>query len=128
MQAFRTMRLALVVIALLAPLPGAAEALPPPDQAVEFRSMDVDGDGHVSLSEAAGNTEVIRRFDRADRDVNGKLSLKEFEALKADKLPKKVARVPTTKTAMAKMQSAAAGGTADKKKGGRKAEKKAAGG
>jgi hypothetical protein len=121
------MRSALVVLALLAPLSAGAEALPPPDHAREFRSMDVDGDGHVSLSEAAGNGDIVGKFERADRDQNGKLSLKEFEALRGDKLPKKMAKVPTTKTAMAKMQSAATGGTAAKK-GGKKPEKKAAGG
>lgn len=120
------MRTALLVLALIAPWPALAEALPPPDHAAEFRSLDVDTDGHVSLSEAAGNGEIVTRFDRADRDRDGRLSRKEYDALKADKLPKKVAKVPTTKTALARM-NAAAGGSAEKKAG-KKPEKNAAGG
>jgi len=112
---------ALVLIALFAAGPVLA------DHAAEFKRFDVDGDGHVSLSEAAGSGDIVTKFDRADRDRDGRLSRKEFDALKDDKLPKKVAKVPTTKAAMARLQNAAAGGTAEKK-GGKKAEKKAAGG
>ena len=116
------MRTILVALALVA---GPALA----EHAAELRLLDVDGDGHVSLSEAAGNGDIVTRFDRADRNRDGRLSQKEFDALKDDKLPKKVARQPTTKTAMARMNSsAAAGGTAEKKGGKKPAEKKAAGG
>lgn len=123
------MRPTLIVLALLVPLPAAAEALPPVDHALEFRSMDLDGDGHVSLSEAAGNGDIVTKFDRADRDRDGRLSPKEFDALKTGKLPKMVSKVPTTKMAMARMSSSAAtGGSAEKKGGKRPAEKKGAGG
>jgi Ca2+-binding EF-hand superfamily protein len=124
------MRPALIVLALLLPLPAAAEALPPADHALEFRSMDVDGDGHISLSEAAGNGDIVTKFDRADRNRDGRLSQKEFDALKTGKLPKMVSKVPTTKMAMARMNSSAATGGSAEKKGGKKPapEKKAAGG
>ena len=38
-----------------------------------FRSLDLNGDGYVSLSEAAGEEVVVSRFDRADRNRDGKL-------------------------------------------------------
>ena len=47
-----------------------------------FQAMDLNGDGFVSLSEAAGEAVVVQRFDRADKDRDGKLSQKEFANLK----------------------------------------------
>lgn len=78
------------------------------DHTPEFRGMDLDGDGHVSLSEAAGNGEVVGKFDRADRNRDGKLSRKEFDVLRTGKLPKMVARMPS--------RNAATGSSAKKKK------------
>ena len=51
-----------------------------------FRSLDLNGDGFVSLSEAAGDEVVVTRFDRADKNRDGKLSPKEFANLKNVKL------------------------------------------
>ena len=71
-----------------------------------FDSLDLDGDGYVSLAEAAGNEEVVKRFDRGDRNHDGKLSRKEFANLKKVKV-----RVATKK----KEPSAAVGGSAASK-------------
>ena len=46
-----------------------------------LKLLDLNGDGQVSLAEAAGYAEVVTRFDRADRNKDGKLSAKEFERL-----------------------------------------------
>jgi hypothetical protein len=43
-----------------------------------FQSLDVNGDGYVSLAEAAGDKVIVQRFDKADRNRDGKLSEKEF--------------------------------------------------
>jgi hypothetical protein len=47
----------------------------------EYRALDLDGDGSVSLAEAAGNEKVVRGFDRADRNRDGQLSRAEFARL-----------------------------------------------
>jgi hypothetical protein len=55
------------------PLPGRS--------AGTLQSLDLNGDGRVSLAEAAGHGEIVTRFDRADRNRDGKLSQTEFDRL-----------------------------------------------
>jgi len=71
----------------------------------EFHGLDLDGDGFLSLAEAAGLRDIVTRFDKADRNRDGKLSRAEFERLK------------TMKPA-----NSAAGGTARRKPAKRAAE------
>ncbi len=73
-----------------------------------FDTLDLNGDGFVSLSEAAGDEVVVTRFDRADRNKDGKLSRKEFANLGKVKV-----RVAKKK---GEEPSAAVGGSASKKK------------
>jgi Ca2+-binding EF-hand superfamily protein len=48
----------------------------------EFRALDYNGDGYVSAAEAAGFRDIVTRFDKADRNRDGKLSRAEFARLK----------------------------------------------
>ena len=69
-----------------------AEVEVPERKPGSLNALDVNGDGKVSLSEAAGNAEVVTRFERADRDRDGKLTQAEFDRLA--KLPPPKTRKP----------------------------------
>ena len=51
-----------------------------------FDGLDVDGDGKLSLAEAAGYGDIVTRFHRVDRNKDGKLTKAE---LASDHLPVK---------------------------------------
>lgn len=65
-----------------------------PEKPVEekgtLRLLDLNGDGRVSLAEAAGHADIVVRFERADRNRDGKLTQAEFDRL--EKLPEKAVR------------------------------------
>ncbi len=69
------MRLAFLLLVLAA---SSAMAQVP---SVRFQILDLDGDGYISLAEAAGIGDIVERFDRADTDRDGYLSAKEFARL-----------------------------------------------
>ena len=96
------------MLVLLLGLAGAAHADDGGSIDRYFDSLDLDGDGYVSLSEAAGDEIVVTRFDRADRNKDGKLSRKEFANLRKVK-------VRVAKKKGAEEPSAAVGGSAPKK-------------
>ena len=72
----------------------------------EFRKLDLNADGRVSLAEAAGHAEVVTKFDKADRNKDGQLSRVEFDRL--DRIQLKVAKAKGAR-------SAAAGGTRERR-------------
>jgi Ca2+-binding EF-hand superfamily protein len=59
----------------------AAEELDPQNRPAAFRELDVDGDGWISVEEAAAHPEVAANFEMADADHDGRLSLEEFESV-----------------------------------------------
>src|SRR3954462_6530900 len=71
-----------------------------------FQALDLNGDGYVSLAEAAGDPVVVQRFDKADRNRDGKLSEKEFANLRKVKV-----RIAKARKDKDKDVSAAVGGT-----------------
>ena len=58
-------------------------------ESVRFQILDLDGDGYLSLAEAAGIGDIVERFDRADADRDGFLSAKEFARLQRIKVAAK---------------------------------------
>jgi hypothetical protein len=63
---------------------GGASA-PAPLRNGSFDGLDLNGDSRISLAEAAGHDELVVRFDRADRNRDGKLTKTEFN--RVEKLP-----------------------------------------
>ena len=54
-----------------------------------FRALDIDGDGAISKAEAAGNADLVKGFDRADRSPrDGKLSRAEYDSVGKPKAKK----------------------------------------
>ena len=60
---------------------GASRPTLPEEKKDRFDVLDLDGDGRISLAEAAGHAEVVVHFDRADRNRDGKLSRAEFDSI-----------------------------------------------
>jgi EF hand len=60
---------------------GASAPLPGPGVQSPFDGLDVNGDGKLSLAEAAGYGDVVTRFHRVDRNKDGRLTKAEFERL-----------------------------------------------
>ena len=86
-----------------------------------FRALDLNGDGFVSLAEAAGDEVIVSRFDKGDRDRDGKLSRKEFASL--NKVKVRVAKAKEKD----KDRSAAVGGTTRAERKRTRAEKSGSG-
>ena len=57
-----------------------------------FDGLDVDGDGKLSLAEAAGYGDIVTRFHRLDRNRDGKLTKAEFDRLAKLPPPKQRAK------------------------------------
>ena len=113
----------LPLLALLAALAVSAAHADPAAIENYFRALDLNGDGFVSLAEAAGDEVVVSRFDKGDRNRDGKLSPKEFASL--SKVKVRVAKAKGKE----KDGSAAVGGTTTRTERKRtRAEKSEAGG
>jgi hypothetical protein len=73
-----------------------------------YTAVDLNGDGRLSLAEAAGNAEIVTRFDRADRNRDGKLTQVELNRLAKLPPPK-----PKTKVTQRTIRRDAATAPAD---------------
>lgn len=70
---------------------GGASA-PAPLRNGSFEGLDLNGDKRISLAEAAGHNDIVLRFDRADRNRDGKLTKAEFDRVEKLPEPKAVAK------------------------------------
>ena len=74
-------------VAALLPLAAAMAQSPPADQSpppaqssqhgATFESLDTDGDGHISKTEAAANANVAAQFARYDKNGDGYIEKEE---------------------------------------------------
>lgn len=91
---------------------GGASAPEPPfvdeQKGSSVQDLDIDGDGKLSLAEAAGHGHIVRRFERADRNKDGKLTQAEFTRLA--KLPPPKARKPVSRQTIRRDAAAAGAG------------------
>jgi hypothetical protein len=77
----------------------SAEGQFPEKKPGSLQALDLNGDGRLSLAEAAGNAEIVTRFQRADRNKDGKLSQAEFDRLAKLPPPKPPRKKPQRKPA-----------------------------
>jgi Ca2+-binding EF-hand superfamily protein len=63
--------------AVLLSMPSMAEEM---SQAEQFSKLDKDNDGYVSINEATGHNEMLKKWVDIDKDENGKLEFSEFSA------------------------------------------------
>jgi hypothetical protein len=73
-----------------------------------FHSLDLNGDGKLSLAEAAGYADIVTRFDRADRNRDGRLTQAEFDRL-AKLPPPKAGKGKAAKRAPRRPETTAGG-------------------
>jgi len=71
---------------------GASAPLPRYSENTPFDGLDVNGDGKLSLAEAAGYGDIVTRFHRLDRNKDGKLTKAEFDRLAKLPPPKQRAK------------------------------------
>jgi hypothetical protein len=83
-----------------------AEKPPAEPKRGSFHSLDLDGDGKLSLAEAAGYSDIVTRFDRADRNRDGRLTPAEFERL-AKLAPPKAGKSKVAKKAPRRQETTA---------------------
>jgi len=53
----------------------------------EFNALDQDGDGSISINEASGRLDLLKKWVDADTNADGKLERSEFSAF--EELPAK---------------------------------------
>jgi Ca2+-binding EF-hand superfamily protein len=65
--------------------PATQQSQPAPQKGATFESLDTDGDGRISKTEAAANQNVLDQFSRYDKDGNG--FIERAEVTSANKSP-----------------------------------------
>jgi hypothetical protein len=65
------------------------------DPAATFKSLDTDGNGRISESEARANPELSAGFSSAVSDRNSGMTMEEFNAWHASKAPSQTPTPPS---------------------------------
>lgn len=71
----------LAAVAVMLPLGLSADETQRP---VTFEQLDMNRDGYVSIIEATGHTELLRKWSNIDKDTDGKLEMIEFSAFEVE--------------------------------------------
>lgn len=71
----------LAAVAVMLPLGLSAGETQRP---VTFEQLDMDRDGYVSIIEATGHTELLRKWSTIDKDTDGRLEMIEFSAFEVE--------------------------------------------
>jgi len=79
------------IVPMSAAAGGTAES-PSAEPMGSLAALDLNRDGKLSLAEAAGHSDIVTRFERADRNKDGKLTPAEFERLAKLPPPKAAAK------------------------------------
>ena len=77
----------------------SAESQFPEKQPGSLQALDLNGDGRLSLAEAAGHADIVTKFHRADRNKDGRLTQAEFDRLAKLPPPKAPRKKPQRKAA-----------------------------
>ena len=73
--------LSLAAVAVMLPLGLLADETQRP---VTFQQLDMDNDGYVSIIEATGHTNLLRKWSDVDTDTDGRLEATEFSAFEIE--------------------------------------------
>ena len=65
----------LVIFALAFTLPVSAERV---DTNKQFRMLDADNNGFISIIEATGQNELLMKWSETDKNTDGQLEISEF--------------------------------------------------
>ena len=83
-------------VAALLPFAAAVAQSPPPDTSAQsqpaqkgatFESLDTDGDGRISKTEAAANQNVLDQFSKYDKDGDGFIERAEVTSANKSSAP-----------------------------------------
>lgn len=71
----------LAAVAVVLPLGLSADDTQRP---VTFQQLDMNKDGYVSIIEATGHDELLKKWSEVDEDTDGRLEMTEFSAFEVN--------------------------------------------
>ena len=71
----------LAAVAVMLPMGLTAEEV---QRRATFQQLDIDKDGYVSVIEATGHINLLRKWGEVDKDTDGRLEAAEFSAFEIE--------------------------------------------